>query len=80
MRPNKLANSSPALEGDSARAVIEVALDELGESAEQVSLAIAMPRGYLRTYLERGVPRALPNRIRRRLAAHLGVPDYALAQ
>jgi len=78
MPPGKLASNSPAFTEDAARAVLEIALDELGESAEQVSLAIEMPSAYLRTYLEHGVPRALPNRIRRRLAAHLGVPDYAL--
>jgi hypothetical protein len=77
MPPSKSAAIS-ANTDDPARAVLEVALAELGESAEQVSRAIEMPSGYLRTYLEFGVPRALPNRIRRRLAAYLGVPDYAL--
>jgi hypothetical protein len=67
-----------AIIDDPARAVLEVALAELGESAEQVSRAIEMPSGYLRAYLELGVPRALPNRIRRRLAAYLGVPDFVL--
>lgn len=67
-----------AIMDDPARAVLEVALAELGESAEQVSLAIKMSSSYLRTYLENGVPRALPNRVRRRLAAYLGVPDFAL--
>jgi hypothetical protein len=67
-----------AMIDDPARAVLEVALAELGESAEQVSLAIEMPSSYLRTYLDCGVPRALPNRLRRRLAAYLGVPGYAL--
>jgi hypothetical protein len=77
MPPSKPATVS-AISDDPARAVLEVALAELGESAEQVSRAIEMPSGYLRTYLEFGVPRALPNRIRRRLAAHLGIPDYVL--
>jgi hypothetical protein len=79
MPPIKLVSSSPALIDDASRAVLDVALSELGESAEQVSLAIEMPKTYLRTYLERGVPRTLPNRIRRRLAAYIGVPDHALA-
>jgi len=74
----RLATSSPAPD-DAPRTVVETALAELGESAEQVSLAIEMPRSYLRTYLERGMPRALPGRIRRRLAEYLGLPDHALA-
>jgi hypothetical protein len=78
MASSKLASSRPALADDPARAVLETALEELGETAEQASLAIEMPRGYLRAFLEAGVPRVLPNRIRRRLAAYLGVPDYAL--
>jgi hypothetical protein len=79
MPPITLASSNPALADDAPRVVVETALAELGESAEHVSLAIEMPRAYLRTYLERGLPRALPGRIRRRLAAYLGVPDQALA-
>jgi hypothetical protein len=79
MPPIKLASSSLALIDDAPRGLVEMALCELGESAEQVSLAIEVPRTYLRTYLERGMPRALPSRIRRRLAAYLGVPDHALA-
>jgi hypothetical protein len=79
MPPIKLVSSSPALSDDAPRAVLDVALSELGESAEQVSLALEMPKAYLRTYLERGVPRTLPSRIRRRLAAYIGVPDHALA-
>jgi hypothetical protein len=77
MPPNKPIARSAIID-DPARAVLEVALAELGESAEQVSLAIEMPSSYLRTYLDYGVPRALPNRLRRRLASYLGVPDYAL--
>jgi hypothetical protein len=79
MPPIKLASSNPVLTDDAPRVVVETALAELGESAEQASLAIAMPPSYLRTYLERGLPRALPGRIRRRLAVYLGVPDQALA-
>lgn len=78
MPSSKLASSSVPATDDAARAVVETALAELGESAEQVSLAVELPRGYLRNFLELGVPRALPNRIRRRLAAYLGVPDFAL--
>jgi hypothetical protein len=79
MPPINLASSSPSAFDEAARAVLEIAMEELGESAEQVSLAIDMPSTYLRAYLERGVPRALPGGIRRRLAAYLGVPDHALA-
>jgi hypothetical protein len=79
MPPIKLASSSLARIDDAPRGLVEMALGELGESAEQVSLAIEVPSTYLRTYLERGMPRALPSRIRRRLAAYLGVPDHALA-
>lgn len=75
----KLASSSPALIDDPARTVLDTALAELGESAEQVSLAIGLPSSYLRTYRECGVPRSLPSRVRRRLATYLGVPDQALA-
>jgi hypothetical protein len=78
MASSKLASSSPAVVDDPARAVVETALEGLGETAEQASLAIDMPRGYLRGFLEAGVPRVLPHRIRRRLAAYLGVPDFAL--
>jgi hypothetical protein len=79
MASSKLAISSPVAADDPARTVLETALAELGESAEQASLAIAMPRSYLRAFLELGVPRMLPSRVRRRLAAHLGVPDFALS-
>ncbi|HYM04704.1 MAG TPA: hypothetical protein VET85_17260 [Stellaceae bacterium] len=78
MPTTKLASSSPAFTDDGARTVLETALTDLGESAEQVSVAIEMPSVYLRRYLEHGVPRVLPNRIRRRLASYLGVPDFAL--
>jgi hypothetical protein len=78
MPPSKLAKSTLVLADDAARAVLETALGELGESAEQVSAAIEMPRSYLRNYLERGIPPALPSRVRRRLAAYLGVPDHAM--
>ena len=78
MPPIKLASSSPVPVDEAARAVLEIALSELGASAEQVSLAVDLPSTYLRTYLERGMPRALPSWIRRRLAAYLGVPDHAL--
>jgi hypothetical protein len=63
---------------DACRAVIEVGLAELGAGPEQVSLELGLAPGYLRTFMEWGLPRALPNRIRRRLAAYLGVPDHAL--
>lgn len=76
---NLASSSSPAAIDEAPRAVLEIALEELGESAEQVSLAIDMPSTYLRGYLDRGVPRALPGGIRRRLAAYLGVPDHALS-
>jgi hypothetical protein len=79
MPSSKLASSSPPVADDPARAALETALEELGETAEQVSLAIEMPRAYLRSFLEHGVPRALPNRVRRRLATYLGIPDYALS-
>ena len=78
MRTSKLASNYEGID-DPARFVLETALEQLGESAEDVSRAIEMPPTYLRGYLEHGVPQALPNRIRRRLAAYLGVPDYALA-
>jgi len=74
----RLAHNGPAPIDNAPRTVLETCLSELGESPEHVSLAIDMPSTYLRTYLERGVPRVLPSRIRRRLAAHLGVPDHAL--
>lgn len=77
MRQIKLASSLPAVD-DAPRSVVDVALAELGESAEQVSRAIGMPSAYLRVYLERGLPRTLPNWVRRRLAAYLGVPEHAL--
>lgn len=79
MPSSKLASNSPAVADEVARAALETALEELGESAEQVSVAIEMPRAYLRSFLELGVPRALPARVRRRLAAYLGIPDYALS-
>jgi hypothetical protein len=78
MPPIKLASNSPAPIDDAPRTVLEIGLSELGESAEQVSLAIDMPSAYLRTYLERGMPRVLPAWVRRRLAAYFGVPDHAL--
>jgi hypothetical protein len=78
MPPIKLASSNSAPVNEAPRAVLESALSELGESAEHVSLAIDLPSAYLRTYLERGLPRALPGWIRRRLAAYLGVPDQVL--
>ena len=69
------SRSEPA---DVPREVIDLTLQEIGESAEQVSAAIGMPTTYLRVYLERQMPRALPARIRRRLAHYLGVPEPSL--
>ena len=63
---------------DTPRRVIETALDELDEPAEMVSAAIGLPPSYLRLYLEHRLPRALPARVRRRLASYLGVPESAL--
>ncbi len=77
MRQIKLASSLAPVD-DAPRSVVDVALAELGESAEQVSRAIGMPSTYLRVYLERGLPRTLPSWVRRRLAAYLGVPEHAL--
>ncbi len=73
----RLASSLTA-QDDVARGVVHVALAELGETTDDVSAAIGMPRAYLATYLERGRPRTLPAWVRRRLAAYLGVPDHAL--
>lgn len=63
---------------DTPRRVIQVALSDLEEPAETVSAAIGLPRTYLRLYLEHRLPRALPARVRRRLASYLGVPESAL--
>lgn len=63
---------------DTPRRVIETALNELQEPVEAVSAAIGLPRSYLRLYLENRLPRALPARVRRRLASYLGVPESAL--
>jgi hypothetical protein len=63
---------------DTRRDLIDVALGELGEAPEQVSIELGLVAGYLRTFLERGWPRTLPSRVRRRLAAYLGVPEQAL--
>jgi hypothetical protein len=63
---------------DTPRRVIETALSELEEPAETVSTAIGMPRTYLRLYLNHRLPRALPARVRRRLASYLGVPESTL--
>jgi hypothetical protein len=63
---------------DVCRGVIDIALTELGAAPEQISLELGLAAGYLRAFMEQGQPRALPNRIRRRLAAYLGVPEHAL--
>jgi|HubBroStandDraft_1064217.scaffolds.fasta_scaffold181557_1 hypothetical protein len=60
------------------RGVLDVALAELGTTPERVSLEIGLAADYLRTFMERGLPRVLPSSVRRRLAAYLGVPEYAL--
>lgn len=62
---------------DAAREALRTALEELGEAAEQVSIAIGMPETYLRDFLDLGTPRTLPNDVRR-LAAHLGIPEFPL--
>ncbi len=78
MIPSKRASSRPDADKTAQRATLEIALEDLGETPEQVSIAIEMPLSYLRIYLEHGVPQSLPNRVRRRLASHLGVPDFVL--
>lgn len=77
MRQIRLASSLATVD-DAPRGVLDMALAELGESAEQVSRAIGLPSAYLRVYLERGLPRTLPTWVRRRLATYLGVPEHAL--
>jgi hypothetical protein len=72
-----LATTSTATD-DACRTVIEVGLAELGTGPEQLSVELGLTAGYLRTFIERGLPRVLPNRVRRRLAAYLGVPEHAL--
>ena len=62
----------------SARLVVTLALASLSERPEQVSVALGQPPDYLRSYLEEGKPSVLPPHVRRRLAAHLGVPEQAL--
>lgn len=68
-------NSSP---DRPCRSVLDVALAELGTTPERVSLELGLAASYLRTFMERGLPRALPSSIRRRLAGHLGIPEHAL--
>jgi hypothetical protein len=45
-----------------------------------VALAIELPVSYLRAFLDHGVPPALPNRVRRRLAHYLGIPGFSLSE
>jgi hypothetical protein len=77
-QPIRLASTNAGATEDSARGVIDVALDALGTPPEQASLEIGMPRGFLRAYLTTGMPRTLSARLRRRLARYLGVPEQAL--
>jgi hypothetical protein len=73
----QLASTAAAID-DPARGVVSMALLTIGESAEEVSIAIGAPRNFLRSYLERGWPRTLPPRLRRKLAAHIGIAEHAL--
>jgi hypothetical protein len=73
------ATSRATMADDPARAALRTAIAELGETPEQVSLAIDMPQDYLCGFLERGVPPVLPARLRRRLAQYLGVPEFCLS-
>ncbi|HYM33151.1 MAG TPA: hypothetical protein VEU47_17765 [Candidatus Cybelea sp.] len=74
----KLVVHSPNVPDESPRDVIDCALQTLGEPAERVSLAVGLPRNYLRLYLQNRLPRILPVHVRRRLADYLGVPETAL--
>jgi hypothetical protein len=72
-----LAVRNPAPDAP-CRGVLDVALAELGTTPERVSLELGLPASYLRTFMERGLPRVLPSVVRRRLAAYLGVPEHTL--
>jgi hypothetical protein len=66
------------LADNTARGALRTALEDLGETPEEASLAITVPQTYLRSFLNKGVPPVLPSRVRRRLAHHLGIPEFCL--
>lgn len=63
---------------DRIREAVCTAVAELGENFDDISERIGIDRGYLRRFVENGVPRQLPLDVRRRLAAELGLPVAVL--
>ena len=59
---------------DRIREAVCTAAADLGENFDDISERIGIDRGYLRRFVEHGVPRQLPMDVRRRLAAELGMP------
>jgi hypothetical protein len=59
---------------DRIREAVCAAIADLGENFDDISERIGIDRGYLRRFVDHGVPRQLPMDVRRRLAAELGLP------
>lgn len=64
---------------DSVRDLVRARLRELGKTAKEASLAIGANHAYLQQYLERGIPRELPERKRIALADFLNVEQNRLS-
>ncbi|HYC05527.1 MAG TPA: S24 family peptidase [Azospirillaceae bacterium] len=63
---------------DSARQLIAARIDALGLSMAEVSRRIGRNHAYVQQYLERGVPKRLPEDMRHAIARFLDIPEEAL--
>lgn len=65
---------------DPVRQLVRRRLDELGLNMREASMKLGKNHAYLQQFLERGVPRALPEDVREQLAALLGCTEGELRQ
>lgn len=63
---------------ETIRALVAKRLKELGLTAKQVSLDIGQSHSYMQQFLERGVPRFLPERVRGKVATMLQLEEADL--
>lgn len=63
---------------DSVRTLVAAKIEELGLDLRSVSMMIGRNHAYMQQYLKRNIPAELPEKVRQKLAAVLGVPESSL--
>lgn len=65
---------------DNVRKTLDLAITDQGTNYQAVSLAIGMNKTYIQQFIDRGSPRTLPEKVRQRLAKHMGMTEEQLGK